>query len=697
MSLFKSKEIETLRNENEELKTKFHFMYEKEQSVKQLEEIVKNLREEATELSSEKSELTDTITNLQNNVVDKKDELRALDSKLVSLQEMKEELQNTLLSYSNQVDDFEAELNDARSRRAAIAGEADAKNKILENFENKKGVYQKQLGDLSLEISKLQKLKQDLINKQDAKLHEISKLEANLIRENETNTVITRDAAALSEKIAGMHKKEMALNNDIELREKQILELNNQITKTENQISNQNKTLEQLISKEENLQNNLNSINDEMKIRRKALEIDMEEERQQREENLILELKQIEKKYIEDIEIRNIESVKKTEEKEKILHELEHDYSTLKEEYDKYVSELSTRQESIEKLEALLSNLATERDKLVVETGEREKEVFNLDQTIRIKTEKLHLLNLEISSGEKQISEANADVEKARISKAEVEAEAILQQEKINQALIQQNKLEELIPLLEKRKIEIELSNSELENRFTKMFQKFTSELNEINKRRNILEQVVLKKEKDLEEKDQLLFEKIASLEESQRIINMRQAELDSIEDSVGNINDKKEIIQKDLRVFESQALERKRFNESIKIETELLLEKKTAIEKTMQELLNMMIDGYSKGKERRSILEREIKDYEENLTEYHMRVDDSIARLEEMQTSLKTAKIEFEDIKGQTVKMIALKKRLHEQISKHQSALGRYQQLRDKIKTELTFSAKDDSLVREK
>ena len=45
MGLFKSKVLETLRSENEELKTKFHFMYEKEQSAKKLEEIVRNLRE----------------------------------------------------------------------------------------------------------------------------------------------------------------------------------------------------------------------------------------------------------------------------------------------------------------------------------------------------------------------------------------------------------------------------------------------------------------------------------------------------------------------------------------------------------------------------------------------------------------------------------------------------------------------------
>ena len=41
MNLFGSKKIEELRAENEELKTKFHFMYEKDEKGKKLEEVLK--------------------------------------------------------------------------------------------------------------------------------------------------------------------------------------------------------------------------------------------------------------------------------------------------------------------------------------------------------------------------------------------------------------------------------------------------------------------------------------------------------------------------------------------------------------------------------------------------------------------------------------------------------------------------------
>jgi hypothetical protein len=38
------------------------------------------------------------------------------------------------------------------------------------------------------------------------------------------------------------------------------------------------------------------------------------------------------------------------------------------------------------------------------------------------------------------------------------------------------------------------------------MFQKFNSEMNEITKKRSVIDQIVQKKEKDIEEKDQILI-----------------------------------------------------------------------------------------------------------------------------------------------------------------------------------------------
>ena len=49
MGLFNSKELEKIRNENEELKTKFHFMYEKENQAENLKKSLINLKKEISE------------------------------------------------------------------------------------------------------------------------------------------------------------------------------------------------------------------------------------------------------------------------------------------------------------------------------------------------------------------------------------------------------------------------------------------------------------------------------------------------------------------------------------------------------------------------------------------------------------------------------------------------------------------------
>ena len=60
MGLFNSKELEKIRNENEELKTKFHFMYEKENQAENLKKSLINLKKEISETNTSKNEIKDS-------------------------------------------------------------------------------------------------------------------------------------------------------------------------------------------------------------------------------------------------------------------------------------------------------------------------------------------------------------------------------------------------------------------------------------------------------------------------------------------------------------------------------------------------------------------------------------------------------------------------------------------------------------
>lgn len=217
------------------------------------------------------------------------------------------------------------------------------------------------------------------------------------------------------------------------------------------------------------------------------------------------------------------------------------------------------------------------------------------------------------------------------------------------------------------------------------MFQKFNHELNQINRKRSILEQIVLKKEKDVDEKDQLLFEKIAALEESERVLNMRQVELESLEKQIAGLSEHKEIFRTDLIKMEQEALERKNYQADIRLETELLLKKKNAVEKNLQELLMFMNESFERTKGRNSKFENELGYYEDQIQVYRTKIADSLKELNDIKASVGSLKIEQEEYRSNISRLSTLKKKLHEELTKHQTILQRYQKMREKLQIEQT------------
>jgi chromosome segregation ATPase len=114
-----------------------------------------------------------------------------------------------------------------------------------------------------------------------------------------------------------------------------------------------------------------------------------------------------------------------------------------------------------------------------------------------------------------------------------------------------------------------------------------------------------------------------------------------------------------------------------------MLINKKTTIEKNLQELLTFMNESYGKSKERNSKFEKELGYYEEQLQGHRAKISDSLKELDEIKVSIGNLKIEREEYKGNVTKLNTLKKKLQEEISKHQVILQRYQKMREKLKLE--------------
>jgi chromosome segregation protein len=279
--------------------------------------------------------------------------------------------------------------------------------------------------------------------------------------------------------------------------------------------------------------------------------------------------------------------------------------------------------------------------------------------------------------------------------KNEFHKKLLLEQEEFDRIQLEKERAKELIPLLEKRRDEIERGNYELENRFAKMFQKFNAELNDITTKRTVLEQIVSQKEKEIEEKDKQILEKVAALEESERILNMRQTEIDSFEQLLKTIEEKKELLQNELLKLDQEVSERKNTTNDLKLENDLLIKKKISIEQGLQEILNSMNQRLTEAKEKRSNILRELQEAEARFEEMNSKISDSMDELVELQTSISMIKVEHEEHRNNVMKLASMKKKLQEEIAKNQKVLQRYQKIREKLKIEQSIlKNRQESLV---
>jgi chromosome segregation ATPase len=624
--MFKSKKIQNLLEENEELKTKFQAIHSKEDNIKNLNEVLKKQRLEVARLNEERRSLKESIDKIRIEEGEKKLAIEKLGHRIGHLNEMRDELQNVILSYTNQIDNIESTLKVNQER--LVSQNAD---------EN--------------EINEIGNINSDLIDKK-------KEIEQYIYdAHNKTNKLIEEEADLV--------KRKESISNEVNQLEEKLLKLKGLYADLATKVNKGNEIIRQLKLEEERLRTELEKKQEEIS----ALEMNL---LRLKEEEKIL-LGKIGKLHSEENskinKVREIDSV--LSEKSELKNSLDQEHLTL-------MNDLNEKRR-------ILTHSQTEYNKLFEDTKIRKKELFDTEQTLSIKAQKLTNINIDLIGYDKKYSSLKNEITELETFRNDLLMNIQKDKDAAAKFADQNRKLTELVPLLEKRKQEIEQGNVELESRFTIMFQKFNHELNQINRKRSILEQIVLKKEKDVDEKDQLLFEKIAALEESERVLNMRQVELESLEKQVAGLGEHKEIFKTDLIKMEQEALERKNYHDDIRLETELLIKKKAMLEKNLQEILIFMNESFERTKGRNSKFENELNYYEDQIQVYRTRIADSLKELDDIKSAVGSLKIEQEEYRSNISRLSALKKKLHEELTKHQTILQRYQKMREKLKIEQT------------
>jgi chromosome segregation ATPase len=106
------------------------------------------------------------------------------------------------------------------------------------------------------------------------------------------------------------------------------------------------------------------------------------------------------------------------------------------------------------------------------------------------------------------------------------------------------------------------------------------------------------------------------------------------------------------------------------------------------------MNESYESAKGRNSKFENELSYYENQIQEYRTRIADSLNELDNLKASIGSLKIEQEEYRGNISRLSSLKKKLHEEITKHQTILQRYQKIREKFKIEQTAGKSFDEIA---
>ena len=336
-------------------------------------------------------------------------------------------------------------------------------------------------------------------------------------------------------------------------------------------------------------------------------------------------------------------------------------------------------------------------NELIQRMGAKSKKVQEIDSNLILKSNQISNISVGLSSVEENTERLRAEANNYEIRRDEAHRQLMAEKEEYNDLKMESKKLKEMLPLLEQRKIEIKKSNLTLETRFAEMLQNLNEEMNDLNKKRSSLEHIILKKEKDIDEKDYLLFEKVTALEESERILSMRQEEINSFETLLKTINEQNDLLKNELLNLDTKATEKRNLISDLRLETELLQKKKIAVENNLQEVLYSMNNKLKKSTDNEVKLNSEIKEYENRLTELNTSIKESMNELVELQTSLTNIKLEHEEHRAGISKFVSMNKKLQEKISKHQTELKKYQKVSEKIKFEQAMMQKDSTSKIEK
>jgi len=705
MVMLNSKRLKALKTENDELKTFVRTMGDKQRTITSLDELIKKIRAELSDLQRQKLSYKDSIEKLKESESNALLEIKKLNQELNNLRELKTEEQNNVLILSGQINELKRSNGKSNGNSKENIYPEDFTEQDIEfrNTERKNNELQREtieleskLKNLYSRIVELTDQEKALINSIDKKGKQLDAIESFRLIDAQTeldeiNNKISnikriekKSVEEFQNRIKTLSQQEKEIQNKVALRIRELEEAEENLNEKTSQIQkdSEKKTLELIVEEQkliESIELKQNKVQ-ELNTAITSLEEKLSESKIQSSEISLTNNTQAILRGLQNESLKlkdDINQLKMTEElKRELIAKLKDDLSAKEIEFAALENDFKTKSNQ-------LNEVSIKNQELAEEIEFKNNTLSKIDVSLNDKKNQFDKLKKIINELEEQIEQLNNEITKREILKTETENKMSSGQEALNKLEKNHETLKKNILALEAKQKEIQGSNKLFEHRFAKLFEKYSKDINEINAKRNVLEQMLDKKEKDIQEKDNTLLEKIALLDETEKVLLLRQKELDSFDDLLKVINDQKEFLKGDLNNLDAKAAEKKLENQELKVESDILRSKISEFEKNLQDLLNNTDERLKKSREKRDKLDGEIREYEIRLKEINVAIKDSMNELVDLQRTIGKIKIEHEEHRLEINKLASLRNKLFDEINKSRVILDKYKKIRERIRGE--------------
>ena len=711
MVIINSKRLHALKKENDELRAFVQKMSDKHSTISSLDETIKKIRAEMSGLQEQQQSYVNSIDRLKESEKTALLELEKLNKELNNLRELKAEEQNSITFLSDQISrSTGSNVRDHKKSKEKTYSEDSKENSInLGDAERKKNELRRETNELENKLKDLYNRIVDLtdqeqtlllsIDKQSKQLDAIescrlidAKAELDEIESKISNVkrIEKKSIEEFQQRIKTLSQKEKELQDKVSLKFREVEKIQEKAPENIFHIQKYpNQKIPELIAEEQKPINSNESKRNELNDSNSVI-ISFQEEKSSTNKSENSEIPSSEVSLQKNIQsvIRNLEKeaaklrehinqLKMTEElKRELIGKLKDDLSGKE-------IELAAVENDIKIKSNQFKEVSIKNQQLAEEIEFKNNKLAKLNSSLNDKKNHFDQLEKNISELEESIAKLNDELAQRDKVKTETNNKISSGKEALNALKLRAETVRKNILNLDLKQKEIKENNKLFEERFVKLFEKYSEDVNDMNNKRNVLEHMLKKKEEDIEEKDNTLAEKIALLDETEKVLLLRQKDIDSLDDLLKIIKDQRELLKGDIQNLDAKAAEKKLENEELKIESDVLRGKISEFDKGLLGLLNSAEERLKKSTERREKLDGEIKEYEIRLGELNNDIKDSMNELVNLQDAIGKIKVEHEEHRLEINKLASLKNKLYDEINKSRIILDKYKKIRERIRIE--------------